>query len=594
AAAILIAAIFLFLFGRKHREVAQAPEPAPVASAPAVSAPPAPAPAEPSPSPALPSLKLSSDTGAGKVTLDDQPPADLQDGQWSLDSIAGGEHKFKFKAPQGEASFTFSTAAGAAPVVTGSVVSKGVLALVLTSMSGHLRIYSSDTATKVSLDGQAPLSVSKDGVDFPSISPGGHELAVTQGSDQYKLDVDSGAAPILSTFLESGQNLGSLLIVAGQDKAKVFLNGKPLRQLTQGGGQLRIPNLELKDYVVQVSKSGFQDAPQQTIRIRKGEQAKLIFNLQPVPHLASLNIQGGAPGTTVLVDQTPVGTIQPDGTLSVSTINPGDHTIELRKDRFKPRQLKKHFAAGSAVSLAASDAALEVAPAELKITFTPADAQVALARAGEMPTKVSSGVPLSLAAGSYTLTARTADAFTRSSTLEAVAGQSKILDLSLAPSGMSKWDDPSAWEPEKDYFVRKGGDFVLYGLAPTSGTFVFSAMLAKGHRLQWVLNYTDPGNYVLFQVDENNLYRTIIHNGEKGDEVKVPNKSDKKGFRTLQIRVGPNEIVHQIKQGESWKLLDRWTQPGANLSAGKFGFYIPGNDQVALSAFAHYVDLNLH
>jgi len=230
----------------------------------------------------------------------------------------------------------------------------------------------------------------------------------------------------------------------------------------------------------------------------------------------------------------------------------------------------------------------------LKITFTPADAQVALARAGEMPTKVSSGVPLTLAAGSYTLTARTADAFTRSSTLEAVAGQSKILDLSLAPSGMSKWDDPSAWKQEKDYFVRKGGDFVLYGLAPTSGTFVFSAMLTKGHRLQWVLNYTDPGNYVLFQVDENNLYRTIIHNGEKGNEVKVPNKSDKKGFRTLQIRVGPNEVVHQIKQGESWKLLDRWTQPGANLSLGKFGFYIPGNDQVALSAFAHYVDLNLH
>ncbi|HZW95233.1 MAG TPA: hypothetical protein VFF64_19950 [Candidatus Eremiobacteraceae bacterium] len=293
AAAILVAAILLFLFGRKHREpsVAQAPEPAPVASSPAVSAPPALAPAEPTPSPTLPSLKLSSDTGVGKVTLDDQPPADLQDGQWSLDSLAAGEHKFKFKAPQGEASFTFSTAAGAVPVVTGSVVSKGILALVLTGMSGHLRIYSSDTATRVSLDGQAPLSVSKDGLDFPSISPGSHELAVTQGSDQYKLDVDSGAAPTLSAFLESGQNLGSLLIVAGQDKAKVFLNGNPLRQLTQGG-QLRIPNLELKDYVVQVSKSGFQDAPQQTIRIRKGGQAKLIFNLQPVPHLASLNIQG--------------------------------------------------------------------------------------------------------------------------------------------------------------------------------------------------------------------------------------------------------------------------------------------------------------
>ena len=45
-------------------------------------------------------------------------------------------------------------------------------------------------------------------------------------------------------------------------------------------------------------------------------------------------------------------------------------------------------------------------------------------------------------------------------------------------------------------------------------------------------------------------------------------------------------------QGENWVFLDRWTQPGGNLSLGRFGFYIPGNDQVALSSFGHYVDLN--
>ncbi|MGC1451016.1 MAG: hypothetical protein WA830_13365, partial [Candidatus Sulfotelmatobacter sp.] len=162
-------------------------------------------------------------------------------------------------------------------------------------------------------------------------------------------------------------NLGTLVVVAGQDDARVFLDGKLHPQLTQAG-QLRLPILELKDYVVQVSKSGFQDPPPQKIRIRKGEQARLIFNLQPQPQprLASLTIQGGAPGTTVLVDQTLVGAIQPDGTLSVSTVNPGDHTVELRKERFKPRQFKKHFVVGETIALAAADAALEAAPGELK------------------------------------------------------------------------------------------------------------------------------------------------------------------------------------------------------------------------------------
>ena len=309
----------------------------------------------------------------------------------------------------------------------------------------------------------------------------------------------------------------------------------------------------------------------------KGEQATLTFHLQPQtlqpqPRLASLTIQNGAPGTTVLVDQTVVGTIPSDGTLSVSTVNPGDHTVELRHERFKPRQFKEHFVAGGTISLAAADAALEAAPGELKITFTPADAKVAIAK-GELLKMVSSGVPLNLAPGSYTLTARTAERFTRSSTLEVIAGQSKTLDLSLAPSGMSKWEDPGGWKKERDSFIHKGGDFVLYGAVPASGTFVFSAMPAKGHLLQWVLNYSDPKNYILFQMDENNFYRTVIRNGQKTDQIIVPDKGDKKSFRTLQIRVSPAELVHQVKHGDSWTILDRWTQPGANLSLGKFGFY---------------------
>jgi tetratricopeptide (TPR) repeat protein len=404
-------------------------------------------------------------------------------------------------------------------------------------------------------------------------------------------DTASRVAPDNQPAAEPSQNHGTLVVVAGQDNAKVFLNGKLQPQLTQTG-QLRLPNLEPKEYVVQISKTGFQDSPRQKIRVRKGEEARLIFNLQPQPRLDSLTIQGGTPGTTVLVDQTPIGSVQPDGTLLVSTVNPGDHTVELRKDRFKPRQFKKHFVAGGAIMFAPADVALEAVPSELKITFTPTDASVAIVK-GDFLKLVSSGVPLNVAAGTYTLTARTSDRFTRSSTFEVVAGQSRILDLSLAPNGMSKWEDPSSWKHEGDSFTRKGGDFVLYGVVPASGTFAFSAMLTKGHLLQWVLDYTDPKNYVLFQIDDNNFYRSVIHNGEKTDEIIVPHKGDKKSFRTLQIRVSSTELIHEIKQGDRWTVLDRWTQPGTNLSLGKFGFHIPGNDQITISSFAHYADLNI-
>ena len=168
------------------------------------------------------------------------------------------------------------------------------------------------------------------------------------------------------------------------------------------------------------------------------------------------------------------------------------------------------------------------------------------------------------------------------------------MDLALAPNGMAKWDDPAGWKPDKGGFARKGGDFVTYGVSPTTGTFVFSAMLVKGHRLQWVLNFTDDKNYVLFQMDENNFYRTVFRNGQKGTETKIPRKGDKKSFRSLQIHVSTNEIVHSIRQGDSWMPLDRWTDPGSNFNLGRFAFYIPGSDQVVLSSFAHYADFSAH
>ena len=212
---------------------------------------------------------------------------------------------------------------------------------------------------------------------------------------------------------------------------------------------------------------------------------------------------------------------------------------------------------------------------------------------GELLKVVSSGVPLNLPGGTYTLTTRTAERVTRSATLEVAAGQSRTLDLALAPTGMSNWDDPGAWKHEKDSFIRKGGDFVLYGVVPASGTFIFSAMPPKSHPLQWVLNYSDSKNYILFQMDDSNFSRSVIRNGEKTDGIKVPSNGDKKGFRTFQIRVSPAEIVHQIKNGDRWTVLDHWTQPGTNPSIGKFGFYLPGSDQLTVSSFAHYADLNI-
>jgi len=583
ASAVLLVAVGVLFFLFRHR---QPPQPAVVETVPA------PAPVV-QPEAVLPGLKLSSDATAGKVFIDDQPPTDLQDAQWSVDKLSPGDHRLTFESPSGSFEAALTATAGALPVIKSPIAAKRVLAVLVSSMGDHMHVNSSDDSVKLSLDGQPSVDVPADGLDLPSVARGSHELTVSRGSEEYKLAVEATPAPALTAFVESGQNVGTLVVVTGQDKATVFLNGKALTQQTQAG-QLRVANLEPKDYVVRVAKPGFQDVAQQHIRIRKGQQARVVFGLLPVPHMAQLIIQGGPAGATVLIDQASVGTLQSDGSLNLSSVSPGDHTVEIHQDRFKPKQLKKHFVAGTPVILTAADLSLESAPSELRINYSPAEAQVSLFKPGEAPVKAVSGSALTLAPGEYILAVRMSDGFVRTANVDLAAGQTRTLDLSLAPSGMNKWDGPAPWRQENGVYIRKGGDYILYNLTPTSGTFVFSAMLNKGRRLEWVVNYTDPNNYDLFQIDDNTFYRTDIRNGQKVSEAKVPHKSEKKSFRTLVVRVTGTEIVHQIKEGDHWTVLDRWSQPGTNLSSGRFGFYLPGGDQISLASFVHYLDLNLH
>jgi len=540
--------------------------------------------------PVLSSVKLSSDSGTGRVVLDDFPAIDLEGGQGSLNSILAGNHKLKFEGPQGSAEFSFSTSTGSPPAVVGSIAAKKLVAVVISNLGSRVRIYCSESDSSASLDQQAPAKLPADGLDLQNVSPGQHQLLVTRAGDQYSLAIDAGQSPTLAAYLQSGKNIGTLTVVTTEDGVTVSVNGRAQKGLTRGG-QLRIANLEPKEYTISVSKAGFKDAAPQKVVIRKGEQ-KLIFPMVALPRVATLSIRGGTPGAQALLDDKLLGSVQADGTLSVANISPGDHSIVLRKDRFESKRLQKHFDAGIETSIAGADAVLQLATGELRVTFSPADAQVTLAKAGESPVKVSNGAALNLPPGSYTLTAMAGE-MERTKVVEVIAGQSRSVDLALAPGGMSKWDTPSSWTQEQNAYVHKGGGFVLFGTSPTNGTFSFSVMLQKGKRLQWVLNYTSPSaTYVRFQMDENYFYRSIIRNGEETEEVKIPHKFQKKTFQTFQIRVTSDAIVNQVRDGNEWVVLDKFSSPGTNLALGKFGFYLPGKDQIALANFNHYPDLD--
>jgi serine/threonine protein kinase len=542
--------------------------------------------------PALPVVKLAADTGAGKVSLDDQPAFDLDGGQWTANNLAPGPHTLKFAGAKAEASFTFTADGGALPVISGRLSAKGMHAVAVSNSANHLHVYYSESPARLSLDSQPDAAMGEDGIDIPGVSAGQHQLTLTKGSDRHTVAIDVGTAPALTTFLISDQDIGTLLVVTGEDGVQVYLNNQ-LQKGTTKGGQLRISNLAPKNYTVRVAKNGFQNPSEQQAGVHKGDLARLNFALTPIPHAASLAIDGGAAGTSVLLDGVVLGTLSADGKFRYPTVSPGERVIELRRDRFNPKTLHKRFLAGSTITVSGSEVAMDSAMSQLKITFSPADAVVTLAKDGEAPTSVVSGTPVIVAPGTYQLTARVGN-FPRSVPLEVVAGEHTIGPLSLAPSGIEDFADASGWKSNQGWFVHRGGGFLLNNATSTAGTYVFSAILDKGKLLQWVFNYTDDRNYDLFQMDENFFSRSEVRDGKKTDEVKLAFKSDKKKARTFQIAVTPNRIVHQIQQGNGWASLDSWSPSGGNVSTGKFGFYLPGGDEIKLSNFSHYNELKLH
>jgi len=552
--------------------------------------------------PILPVVKLTADTDAGKVSLDDKPAVELDGAQWAADNLAAGTHQLKFAGSRMQASFTFTADAGSLPSISGPLTAKGMHAIVVSNWGNRLHVYYSDSDAKISVDSQPDVEVGADGVDIPNVNLGPHQLTLKQGSERHTVPIDVGTAPTLTAFLVSDQDIGTLLVVTGEDNVQVYLNNQLQKRVTQGG-QLRIPNLVPKDYVVRVVKNGFETPPEQQASLHKGDVHRLEFSLKAPLHLASLAIDGGVAGAEVLLDGSPVGTIQPDGKFQLPSVTPGDHGIELRKEGLNTKTLRKHFAAGSTVSVSRAEATLEVATGQLKITFSPLEAVVTIAKNGEPPIKMTSDTAVVVPPGAYQLTARVGNS-TRSAPFEVAAGELRTIGpLSLAPGGMQDFDDAAGWKPNQPWFVHRGGGFVLYKTSPTAGTFVFSAMLDrgvfssvldKGRRLQWVFNYTDDHNYALFQMDENYFYRSEVRGGKATEENKVHFQTDKKKSRTFQILVSSNRIVHQIQKDDAWVTLDAWDQPGANLSSGKFGFYLPGSDEIEVSNFSHYGELKLH
>jgi serine/threonine-protein kinase len=310
--------------------------------------------------PQLAGLRVITDLENAKLSLDGNEVGALEGGQFSLDNLSQGQHTLEISDGTSEAKISVATAHDSMPLIQGPLEAKNLKAIVVTNGPQQGQVLSSYGPLPGSMDGKEIGAVSPAPLELPNLLPGTHDLDVGTGKDERKVSFQVSTAPALTVFLSADRNVGSLLVVAGEDGATVLLNGRKYPRVTKHG-QLVIANLEPKRYTVSVVKDGFQKAASQEVSIQKGQGAKLIFALQPVPTVASLVIAGAIPLAEVLLDGKPVGTVQQDGSFSVSNVKPGPHTIGLRKDQFKPKELQRQFVAGESLRLNSNEVALESA-----------------------------------------------------------------------------------------------------------------------------------------------------------------------------------------------------------------------------------------
>ncbi len=539
-------------------------------------------------------LRLITDLDQGKVALDEEAARDLLEGQFSLDGLGPGKHTLKVTGRDGEATIAFEAAPGAAPIAS-DPVTRNLAAVVVASMGNRARVYASFGPAPVELNGEPVGQVGPGGLELTNLTPGTHELTIGAERNRRKMIVEISPAPLLTAYLRSDRDVGTLVVLTGEDGVRVFLNGREQRRTTSRG-QLRIPNLPVREYVVRVAKEGFEDAPEQKVAVRKGEESKVEFRLRPLPRVATLVIQGGPAGAQVLLDGQPVGIVQDDGSFHHSGIAEGEHQIEIRRERFAPRVIRRSFGAGQTVQLGGAEVALQPLTGRLQVALSPRDAQLLIGRPGETP-KPLAGTSAELPEGTYLLVARAADHAEASQTVQIVAGQTRTVRIELAPlKGAARPGPPPAtgiallgpgWVEEGGWFFRRGGNFVLAQIPKLDGRIVFTATLRKGRRLRWVVNYTDERNHDLFELDGRSLYHTVVRNGRRNERPRVAHSLGNWQYCSVQIEVTPASIVHRVRKTEDWITLSQVAgEPGRDYTEGRFGFYIPGDDQVGLSYFA--------
>ena len=483
------------------------------------------------------SLHLFTPFTTGNLYLDDKPSETLpQNGQVAITPLEPGKHTLRIESGSSKASISFEVQPLTLPVLN-KPEAKGIDAVAIATFRDQAGLASSQADLPVLVDSHDSGKLVGGQASLKDLVPGSHTLAV----GGWNGSLESGPAPSMNIFLGSLASQGKLLIdVKGSEDAHIFVNGADRGTAQKGRYGL---SLDPGDYEIKVARDGFFPAKPQQASVKKGGGTRLSFVLLPKPVAAPAPLPAELPLAT-----------KPQGSV----------TVEV----------------------------------------SPPNSEVKYARSGESIYQSFRLPSMDLEAGSYVFVARAPGHQDQTRTVDVGAGGSFPVKFSLPvvkPATVSPtpiihtvtaedWDKP--WKREDVWYTRQGGDFVLYKITPTAGTFSFAispreskGLFGGSPKVRWVIDYRDPKNYIEFEIDKQTFASAEYQNGKKTDHAKrKPHGVESSSFQ-IQMTVEAGRVVVQIRSGDTWQLLDQWSEAGHNFADGRFGFRLPNQDQMYLTDF---------
>jgi len=325
----------------------------------------------------------------------------------------------------------------------------------------------------------------------------------------------------------------------------------------------------------------------------------------PPPPVATsvLSIRQFPRGVEVFLNGTRIGVIGNDGAFSYAGIQAGNHNLQFTGRTIESTMISRRFAAGETMMLTPAEITLPPVLTAIRVSADE-DAQVALVRDGAVLETFMGANTVRMAEGSYVMTVRGPAGIVTSRPVKVSAGVPQTVDANaILVRGLERFDQ-AGWRVADSWVSRKGGGLVLYGQTTTIGAFRFTVRLdgsgnpfSSGDRLTWFVGYVNDRNHVRFEMDRRTFYRSDRVNGRERTVEITHGISPSLPFVHLSVELSGTSVVHRFStDGSTWQVMDAWTKattpgpPDAGRRTpfdGKFGFYVPGKDEIFISNFVY-------